>query len=58
LFLITLQIYNAYFDCANFFKDIFKLFFKVLKIKEKKTAANSTYAPLKRAHSCETVVGN
>jgi hypothetical protein len=27
----------------TFFKDIFKLFSKVLKIKEKKTAANSTY---------------
>jgi hypothetical protein len=36
LFLITLQIYNDYFDFANFFKDIFKLFSKVLKIKEKK----------------------
>jgi hypothetical protein len=33
---------QLYFDCANFFKDIFNLFSKVLKIKEKKTAANST----------------
>jgi hypothetical protein len=31
-----IQIYNAYFDCANFFKDIFQLFSKVLKIKNKK----------------------
>jgi hypothetical protein len=37
------QIYNAYFDCANYFKDIFNLFSKVLKIKEKKTAANGSY---------------
>jgi len=29
-----------YFDYANYFKDIFNLFFKVPKIKEKKTAAN------------------
>jgi hypothetical protein len=34
--LITLQIYNAHFDFANFFKGIFKIFSKVLKIKEKK----------------------
>jgi len=40
---LTIQIYNAYFDFANFFKGIFKIFSKVLKIKEKKTAANSTY---------------
>jgi len=32
---------QPYFEPANFFKDIFKLFSKVL-IKEKKTAANST----------------
>jgi hypothetical protein len=30
------QIYNLYFELANFFKDIFNLFSKVLKIKEKK----------------------
>jgi len=40
---LLIQIYNAYFDCANFFKDIFKIFSKLLKIKDKKTAANSTY---------------
>jgi hypothetical protein len=31
------------FEFANYFKDIFILFFKVLKIKEKKTAANSGF---------------
>jgi len=33
---LLIQIYNAYFDFANFFKDIFKLFSKVLKINKKK----------------------
>jgi len=44
LFLITLQIYNLYFDCANFFKDILHLLSKVLKIIENKTAANRSLA--------------
>jgi hypothetical protein len=35
---------QPYFDFANYFKDIFKLFSKVLKIKEKKTAANTQLA--------------
>jgi hypothetical protein len=35
---------QPYFETANFFKDIFKLFSKVLKIKEKKTAANTQLA--------------
>jgi hypothetical protein len=48
LFLITLQIYNLIFDCANFFKDIFNLFSKVLIIKEKKTAANTGLAKVGR----------
>jgi hypothetical protein len=39
---------KPYFEFANYFKDIFNLFSKVMKIKDKKTAANSTYAPLKR----------
>jgi hypothetical protein len=37
------------FEFANFFKDIFQLFSNSLKIKEKKTAANSgfvLFAPL------------
>ena len=46
---------QPYFELANFFKDIFQLFSKTLIIIENKTAANSTYAPLKRAHSCITV---
>jgi len=37
---------QPYFDYANYFKDIFKLFSNVLKIKEKKTAANSTYTTI------------
>jgi len=36
---------QPYFDFANYFKDILKLFSKVLKIKErKKTAANTQLA--------------
>jgi len=49
---------QPYFELANFFKDIFQLFSKTLIIIENKTAANSTYAPLKRAHSCITVSTN
>jgi len=40
---------QSYFEFVNFFKDIFQLFYKVLKIKQKKTAANSgfvLFAPL------------
>jgi len=33
---LLIQIYNAFFDYANFFKDIFNLFSKVLIINEKK----------------------
>jgi hypothetical protein len=33
-----------YFEFANYFKDIFNLFFKVLITKEKKTAANTQLA--------------
>jgi len=47
---------QPYFELANFFKDIFQLFSKTLIIIENKTAANSTYAPLKRAHSCITLI--
>jgi len=36
LFLIVEQRYNLIFGFANYFKDIFNLFYKVLKIKEKK----------------------
>jgi len=50
-----IQTYNSYFDCANIFKNIFQLFSKVLKIKEKKTAANSTLAALKRPPICQTI---
>jgi hypothetical protein len=35
---------HPYFDCANFFKDIFKLFSKLLKMKEKKIAATQQLA--------------
>jgi hypothetical protein len=35
---------QPYFDFENYFKDIFILFSKVLKIKEKKTAANTQLA--------------
>jgi hypothetical protein len=35
---------QPYFEFANYFKDIFKLFSKVLIIKEKKTAANTQLA--------------
>jgi len=30
---------HLFFDTANFFKDIFKIFSKVLKIKEKKNSS-------------------
>jgi hypothetical protein len=35
---------QPYFEFANYFKDIFKIFSKVLIIKEKKTAANTQLA--------------
>jgi hypothetical protein len=37
---------KPYFETVNYFKDICKLFSKVLKIKEKKTAANSSYTAI------------
>jgi hypothetical protein len=39
---------QPYFDFANFFKDIFQLFSNSLKIKEKKTAANSGFVQAAR----------
>jgi hypothetical protein len=42
---------QPYFELANFFKDIFNLFSKVLKIKKKKTAANTRLAKVAVQHS-------
>jgi hypothetical protein len=46
-----IQIYNAYFDFANFFKDIFKLFSKVLKINKKKQQLTAHWRQFVQPHN-------